>query len=343
MKLAVPSMEEVRSLEAQNGLRVASTFSGCGGSCLGWRMAGYDVRFANDVDPDTWASYEANKAEGATLDRRSIREVSGAAVLEACGVDVGELDVLEGSPPCTQFSMLGSRAGAWGETVKHAGIEQRVDDLFLEFSRLLGETKPRAFAAENVEGLTRGVAKGYLKEIMASLRGQGYRCAAKVLDAQWLGVPQHRTRVIVVGVREDLDRDPVFPRPFPELVPALEALDLDGDPLEARLVYRGFREQQWRDLWRPVTDPAPTVTATGLGGAASSQVWLEVKPTAAGRGAPPKPERRRLSIDEVKGLCSFPRDFVLEGSYTQQWARLGNSVPPLMTWAIAEELAKVLT
>ena len=202
----VPSLEEVRRVP-WNGYVVASLFAGGGGSSTGYRMAGYRVAYANDVVEEARATYRANCADYTAIDGTDVREVRGPAILDAVEAVTGrrELDVLDGSPPCQAFSTAGPRDRTWGLEVAHAdGTQQRSDDLFYEYARLLAELRPKAFVAENVAGLVRGVARGYFKRILAALKEPGYRVEARLLDAQWLGVPQARQRLIFVGVREDL-------------------------------------------------------------------------------------------------------------------------------------------
>lgn len=205
-------MSEIAAVRGSRGLTLISTFSGCGGSCLGFEMAGYSIRAACEFVAAARETYTANHPE-VPIDPRDIREVSGADLLRIAGLT--EVDVLEGSPPCAPFSTAGKRAEKWGRASSYSDTHQRSDDLFFEFSRLVGEIRPRAFVAENVSGLVKGVAKGYFKQILAELKSNGYRVAARLLDASWLGVPQARQRVIFIGIRDDLDRSPVFPEPFP--------------------------------------------------------------------------------------------------------------------------------
>jgi len=209
----VPSMAEIAALPP-NGFRVVSTFSGCGGSCLGFRLAGFTIAWASEFIEAARRSYLAN-APTTPLDARDIRDVQPGDILAATGLAVGEIDVLEGSPPCSSFSMAGKRSAGWGKARSYSGTVQRTDDLFYEFARLLRGVQPRVFVAENVAGLTRGVAVGYFREILAALRETGYVVGARILDAQWLGVPQTRQRLILVGVRNDLGLQPAFPRPLP--------------------------------------------------------------------------------------------------------------------------------
>ena len=132
--------------------------------------------------------------------------------MERIGIKKGELDLFDGSPPCQAFSTAGKRAKGWGKakTYEH-GAKQCNERLFDEYVRLLRGLMPKTFVAENVSGLVKGVAKGMFLEILAALKASGYRVTCRVLDAQWLGVPQMRQRTIFVGVREDLGLDPVHP------------------------------------------------------------------------------------------------------------------------------------
>jgi len=209
----VPSMAEVAAIP-WNGLNAVSTFSGCGGSCLGYRMAGYRVLWANEFIPAAAETYRVNHPE-TILDTQDIRKVQPGDILDAIGMKAGELDLLDGSPPCASFSTAGRREKHWGKATKYSDTVQRVDDLFFEYVRLLSGLRPKVFVAENVSGLVKGVAKGYFLEILGKLKACGYRVGCRVLDSQWLGVPQARRRTIFIGVREDVCRDPVFPKPLP--------------------------------------------------------------------------------------------------------------------------------
>ena len=103
---------------------------------------------------------------------------------------MGQLDLLDGSPPCASFSTSGTRDAGWCKVKKYSDVHQRVDDLFFEYVRLIKGLQPKTFVAENVSGLVKGKAKGYFKIILAALKECGYNVSCRVLDAQWLGVPQ---------------------------------------------------------------------------------------------------------------------------------------------------------
>lgn len=309
----VPTMAEIRAIP-WNGLKVASTFSGAGGSCTGYRMAGYRVVWANEFVPAAQASYKANASEHCTLDCRDIRQVQAEDVLQATGLQPGELDLFDGSPPCQAFSTAGQRDKGWGKEKSYEhGAKQCNERLFWEYIRLLNGLQPRTFVAENVSGLVKGTAKGMFLQILKDLKACGYRVKCKVLDAQWMGVPQTRQRTIFVGVRNDIGLEPVFPKPLPYRYSVRDALPEIGEVIHdtSGIMSAG----------NVTHSPGPAVLANRAG----------THFAKSGDGT----ERRKFTIDEVKRICSFPDDFVLKGSYAQQWERLGNSVPPLMMRAIA--------
>lgn len=336
----VPSMAEIRALRP-NGLRIVSTFSGCGGSCLGFRMAGYRVAWANEFIESARDTYRANADPTTVLDARDIRQVQPAEIRAIVGD--AEIDVLEGSPPCASFSTAGNREQDWGRVKSYSDGAQRTDDLFDEYVRLVAGLRPRAFVAENVSGLIKGVAKGVFRRVLDALSiDDAYVVGAKLLDAQWLGVPQGRQRVIFVGVRRDVASRAPFPEPLPyryTLSDALRTLDAPVDREASFLAYAiyphwlrlkpGQTSEKYFSLVRPsLAKPCPTVTATaGNPGAASVTHPLEP---------------RKFSTAELRRICSFPDDFVLAGTYEQKVERLGRSVPPIMMRAVAEALRPVL-
>lgn len=417
----VPSMAEIATIPP-NGYSAISTFSGCGGSSLGYKMAGFKVLWANEFIPAAQETYRANHP-GTILDTRDIRKVQAQDILDAIGMQSGELDVFDGSPPCASFSTAGKREAGWGKVKAYSDTKQRTDDLFFEYVRLIEGVKPKVFVAENVSGLVKGTAKGYFLEILAALKGAGYRVSAKLLDAQWLGVPQMRQRIIFIGVREDLKAQPAHPKPLPyrysvrdalpwivqgELVtagnerhtlagrrpthniersaaPTITATESGFNLVKsATRAYRDKRGAFGND--GDITDqPAPTVLSDSVGthwivepeadmtGYAVGAEWDTLRPgeqsdryfqlVRAGIDEPSPAvtqrggdstvasvahptERRKFSIAELKRICAFPDDFILTGTYAQQWERLGRAVPPVMMMHIAatirdEVLAKL--
>lgn len=292
----VPLMSELPAA-ADDAPTVVSTFSGCGGSCLGYKMAGFRTLAALEFIDEARRTYEAN-FPGVRVIGDDVRQVT-ADDLYADGIP----DVVEGSPPCSSFSTAGKREAGWGAVKKYSDKEQRTDDLFFEFARLIRDGQPRFFTAENVPGLVIGKAKGYFLEIRQALRDCGYRVEAAVLDAQWLGVPQRRRRLIFVGVREDLEHVdggpllPAFPKPLPYRYTLADVIghgvfhDTSGlhsigevtdgpaptivasNPRHYQVVTRGqFDAGGWEDV--PMDGPSPTVMAQGIGGSAKHQTAI---------------------------------------------------------------------
>lgn len=362
-------MQEIQAVKPK--FNAISTFSGAGGSCLGLRLAGFNVKWANEFVPAAQEVYKLNHKT--LLNTQDIREVSAQDILDATGIEAGQLDLLEGSPPCASFSTSGKRDKGWGHVVKYSDTKQRVDDLFYEFVRLIKELQPKVFIAENVSGLIKGRAKGYFKEIFTAMKEAGYDVEAQLLNAQWLGVPQSRQRIFFQGVRKDLNKSPAFPKPFNYCYSLKDVLPYAKNVLVRRNYWRssdeapptivasgatitetagmggvgmievdykkysiakeweklkqGEKSEKYHNLTRPHLDkPSPTITATGGNYGAASVVHPV--------------EFRKYSIEELKLIQSFPADFKLTGTFTQQWERIGRSVPPLMMHEIAKTIAK---
>jgi DNA (cytosine-5)-methyltransferase 1 len=420
----VPLVSEIEKVP-WNGFTVVSTFAGAGGSSTGYRMAGYRVLLANEFVPIAQESYAANKAPHTIVEGRDIKEISVEDVLFRTGLEVGELDVFDGSPPCQAFSTAGKREKGWGEDkVYEHGAAQKNEELFWEYIRLLRGLQPRTFVAENVTGLVKGAAKGMFLEILRDLKASGYAVEARKLDAQWLGVPQCRERIIFVGVRNDLAAKgfkPAFPEPLAYRYSVRDALphlgvgsegkqsnhfsirqnsnaphDRKGEsrsleePAPTLLARRANLEvvetklvtnSQFEERLVSIENPSPTIMAGGSGktsghiiersieeglsieGQAIGEEWDRLNPGQQSdkyfslvKADPAKPsptitaaggqnagiatvvhptEKRKFTIAEVRRLCGFPDDFVLKGTYGQQWERLGNSVPPVMMSHVA--------
>ncbi|WP_219911839.1 DNA cytosine methyltransferase [Nonomuraea fuscirosea] len=340
----VPTMAEVRAVP-WNGFNAVSTFSGCGGSSLGYRTAGFRILWASEFIAAAAETYRANAAAYTHLDTRDIRQVTAKDILVRIGLKVRELDLLDGSPPCAAFSSSGKREAGWDTVKTYSDTKQRVDDLFFEFTRLLGDLQPKVFVAENVAGLVQGTAKGYFKEILAALRKPGYRVTAKLLDAQWLGVPQARRRLIFVGVRDDLGVDPAHPAPLPYRYTVRDAIgdlpgahdDLAEDPETGQpLTLRGYAvEKYWHEL-RPGEGHKKRTSLKRMAWDQPAHT-IVARAGTAGTAALTHPDHPRYpSLAELRRLGGFPDDFQLTGSYYRRWERIGRAVPPVMMARIAK-------
>lgn len=339
----IATMKEIQAVP-YNGYRVASTFSGCGGSCLGYRMAGYQVVYANEFIEEAQRTYKANHPNS-YLDTRDIRQVKPEDVLEKAGIDRGELDLFDGSPPCSAFSTAGKREAGWGKVKTYSDKAQRVDDLFFEYTRLLRGIQPKVFVAENVSGLVKGTAKGYFKRILSELKDCGYKVSCRVLDAQWLGVPQMRQRTIFVGVRDDMGIDPVHPAPLPYRYSVGEAVEGLPEGGEAKWLKPGTdMHRYW--LATKLGDDL-RIACMKLTGKNNCFTHVKLSPhrqantiTASLPNLYHWAEPRTLTLQELRRIGGFPDDFKLTGTFQQQWERIGRAVPPVMMAHIAKIVQK---
>lgn len=349
-KYKVPSMKEIFELP-WNGFNVVSTFSGGGGSCLGYEMAGYHVVWANEFIPEAQNTYRKNH-KNTFLNTKDIRQVTAEDIFNETGLKKGEIDLFDGSPPCCAFSTAGSREDGWGKVREYSDSKQRVDDLFFEYTRLIRELQPKTFVAENVSGLVKGTAKGYFKNILAEMKSCGYEVSARLLDAKFLGVPQSRQRLIFVGVRKDLAEKygvhPVHPLPIDNVLTLADAFEgLKNDPKEEEQLVNALAKYKCGEVLRKIPkNPKKPLSASkimkgsyfnlvreSMYAPCSTICQRNGEMSTAGNCHPLYD--RKFTIAELKRITSLPDDFELTGTYAQQWERAGRMVPPLMMKAIS--------
>ena len=176
-----------------------SLFAGAGGCSLGFGQAGYDVRFATDLDTDAVESYRRNFPR-TPCEAADIRELTAEGVLQRSGLKPGELDMLLGGPPCQGFSSAGVKAG-----------DDPRNSLLSHYIRLLEGIRPKWFVMENVEGLLTNGGGVHVRDTVAAFLEAGYAVNLEKVYAQGYGVPQRRKRVLIVGNR--LGHDFLFPEP----------------------------------------------------------------------------------------------------------------------------------
>lgn len=182
--------------------KVFSCFACGGGSTMGYKLAGFDVLGCNEIDPKMMEAYKANhNPKYAFLE--PIQTFKDRTDLPS---ELYDLDILDGSPPCSSFSMAGAREKGWGQEKKfrEGQAKQVLDTLFFDFIELAKKLQPKVVMAENVKGLLMGNAKDYYRKVHKELSAAGYCVTAFLLDASKMGVPQKRERVFVIGVRNDL-------------------------------------------------------------------------------------------------------------------------------------------
>ena len=347
------SMAELDTIP-KNGYKVFSTFSGCGGSSLGYKLAGYEVIGALECVPQARDAYAKNFPNTPIL-FKDIREVHGEDIFNLTGLKKGELDIMDGSPPCCPFSMQGVRDENWGKVVNYSSIKQRTDDLFFEYARLVNEVQPKVFVAENVKGLTVGKAKAVLDEILKTFQDYGYSVVYDVLNAENYGVPQARERCIFVGVRKDLVKKykvrPSLPVPSFKKITTEEAIgDLidkgsdmplnEVDNRDVQLMHKFFHAGTTQ------MDVKNIIEEQKLDHIFESNFYRDrwKKPYYTIRQHHTRPFHpvvdRYMSIWEAKRIQTFPDDFILDDSPVKNWERIGRAVPPNLMKKISENIQK---
>ena len=204
----------------KNGIKVMSTFACGGGSSMGYKRAGCELIAANDIDPEMAWHYKLN-----IKPKHYFLCPIGDLITAELPPELFDLDILDGSPPCSTFSMAGSREKAWGKEkhFREGQAKQVLSDLFFDYLDLVGRLKPKVAIAENVKGMILGNAKGYTKMIMARFKELGYRPQLFLLNAADCGVPQKRERVFFCAVRNDIDVPPLKLAPTHRWISAGEA------------------------------------------------------------------------------------------------------------------------
>ncbi len=302
-------------------MRVISLFAGAGGLDLGFVSAGHEVVWANDNFEDAVESYRHNI--GNHIVCKDIRKVKIDEIPDA--------DLIVGGFPCQGFSIANN---------KRNELDKR-NALYLEMLRIISVKQPSFFLAENVKGIL-SLGKGKVfDQILSDFEDIGYRVQYQVLNAANFGVPQNRLRVIIVGVRKDIDFEFEYPAKthgdsdmFNDLKPILsigEALKEIPEPEEphqlANHTYSKFKLKFNGYIGNRKIDPkkpAPTVTARGdnKGG-----VVVLHHPD----------NHRRMSARELAITQSFPIEYVFFGNRSSIYRQIGNAVPPGLAFAIAKQ------
>ena len=284
--------------------------------------------------------------------------MSGTEMLRFMGLEPGEVDCIEGGPPCASFSMAGKREKGWGSQSKYS--EERVQstrNLFDEYIRVVGEIKPKMFVAENVPSLISGEEpRKYAKDIITALTKKGYRCEARVLAASDYECPQKRERLFIQGVRNDLRHKKDTSVPTKPAWPVKSSYSyVLRDALEAaaprntqeQIDFAMFNEREIGRTWdvleqgvSPVNKQymairchpeqhCPTITVVGAR-------------DISGAGPMHPSERRKFTIPEYMAIFGYPTDYKFTGEIPQQSERMARSVPPVLGRAISGAMRRNL-
>jgi DNA (cytosine-5)-methyltransferase 1 len=327
---------------------VVSTFSGVGGSSMGYKLAGCKVLASLEFIELARECYRLNFPNTPIIEK-DIRNVSGKEILKLIGLKKGELDILDGSPPCASFSVAGKGTKLWGQVKQYSSTKQRTDDLFDEQIRLIDEIRPKACVIENVRGMTIGVAKSLLSNYINKLIKIGYDVNVELLDAKYFETATSRQRVFIIGIRKDLNKKASHPKPFSKPTTFGDAVkNIKIDEIERQYLLKKVNECELGRLpyvkqckqgetlakYNPkgnyfstrrasMNKPLPTIT---------TKFMDLVHPL----------ENRTLTIDELKACSSFTPDFKITGSYMHKYERIGRAVPPNLMKHIANHIIQIL-
>jgi len=296
---------------------VISTFAGCGGSSLGYSMAGFRELLAVEWDQNAVDTFRLNFPD-VPVYHGDIAALSVEDCLARTGLQPGELDVFDGSPPCQGFSTAGKRM-----------IDDPRNQLFREYVRLLRGLRPKVFVMENVSGMVKGKMKLIFADILRELKASGYVVSARLMNAMYFNVPQSRERMIFIGVREDIGIAPSHPRgqSMPMTVShALQGLK-PSDIDRVSPLYLGY----WHN--------AKPGDAMG-----KSLADYKVNPNRPSNTIRKKvsclahwSEPRWFALNEFSTVASFPPAYTwIDKQSAVQ--RMGNSVPPLFMRSIAQHI-----
>ena len=301
-------------------MKIVSLFSGACGLDLGFKMAGHEIIWANDLFADAVDTYRNNLGSHITLED----------ITSICASNIPDCDMIIGGFPCQGFSVANT---------KRSEDDER-NQLYKQFLRLAEAKKPKFFLAENVKGIM-SLGKGKVLEmIINDFRDIGYNVEAKLLNAADFGVPQSRQRVFIVGVRNDIDFSFKYPREthneegsndlekWVTVGKALSSVPCPDKPNDLpnheyskyKLRFNGYIGHRTINPEKP----APTVTARGddKGG-----VVVLHHPS----------NERRMSCRELAVVQSFPLDYAFSGTRSSVYRQIGNAVPPLLAYAMAKQ------
>lgn len=299
--------------------KVFSCFACGGGSTMGYKLAGFDVLGCNEIDPKMIEAYKENHNPKYAY----LEPIQTFKLRKDLPKELYELDILDGSPPCSSFSMAGNREKDWGKdkVFREGQAMQVLDTLFFDFIDLAKELEPKIVVAENVEGLLLGNARSYVIEIYKEFENAGYHVQHFLLDASKMGVPQRRKRVFFIALRKDLSDKFMIQKDMFTFKPNIE-MSFNEKEIPVKLFAefqdkkprQNYSEKRFGDVILDLNRAAPTVTS-------GVRFWLNDKQI-------------------FKPICynlvgSYPTDYKFS---TDNIYMIGMSVPPVMTAQIASNI-----
>lgn len=327
-----------------HNLKVFSTFSCGGGSTMGYKLAGYKVLGCLEIDPKIMACYKENHHPLYAFQEG----IQTFKLREDLPAELYDLDILDQSPPCSSFSMSGSREKDWGKEkiFREGQAKQVLDTLFFDAIDLVAKLQPKVCIFENVEGLTFGAARDYMRKILYEIDKAGYYVQHYLLDASLMGVPQRRRRIFFIGFRKDLAKpflrqaDMFTQLPYLDL--KFKGKDIPYKTIEEHDVARKPLNISKTDRWikcpidghPPANNPESTNTFGYFYKTSPDRSLPTITAGASIYAHYLHPEE--VTENELILAGSFPMDYNFLNVKPQYL--IGMSVPPVMTANIADRI-----
>lgn len=323
----------LKDIKQDKDVNVFSCFSCGGGSSMGYKRAGFRVLGNCEIDPRMNKVYVKNNHPkyNFLMDLRDFNK------LDNLPDELYNLDILDGSPPCSTFSTAGEREKAWGKekVFREGQKKQTLDDLFFVFLDTVEKLKPKVVVAENVTGLVKGNAKGYVNQIIKRFKALGYDVQIFLLNAAQMDVPQARERVFFIANNQDYNklnlcfsRKPIF---FKDVC-AKRGRSITAELTSKRMQYLKNTDMDLADI---------TERAEGKQiGFNTKIIWgNRVAPTLVSNSSYIRGDDRTWAIDEdFRNIQTFPQDYDFLNENVKYIC--GMSVPPNMMANIATEIYK---
>ena len=325
----------------KNGLKVFSCFACGGGSTMGYKLAGCDVIGCCEIDPKMNEIYVKNHhpKHNFLMDIRDFNKIPNEELPE----ELFDLDVLDGSPPCTTFSMAGEREESWGKKKKfrEGQKEQTLDDLSFVFIETVKKLRPKVVVMENVEGLILGEAFSYVQKIYKQLDEVGYKVHHWLLKGEQMGIPQTRHRVFFVAIRNDIGVNPKDINMSFNYEPVTYGMIKEGTlhPLkEGQVFYEIARQATNKDK-----NIADTRARLGMKPSAFQTIYVrddDIIPTQRAKVDLIDIEKLSyIGYETIRNAQTFPQDYMFgEKTRARVGYICGMSVPPVMMKRIVQRL-----
>lgn len=318
----------------KNGLKVFSTFSCGGGSSYGYKLAGYDLIGNCEIDHKINAMYVKNHKPrfNYNMDIRDFNKINKYPD------ELYNIDVLDGSPPCSTFSMAGIREEAWGKEKKfrEGQKKQTLDDLFFAFLEIVERLKPKVVIAENVDGMTRGKARYYITMVIKEFKRIGYDVQIFRLNSMFMNVPQSRVRIFFIANRMGFPKLAINPNEKPIFYREIASKNAKG--INPKTKGYHLMKNHMIPSDRNIGDINERIKGKPSNFNTPIFRFDKVCPTITANAEAYREDICYVPDADIISASTFPQDYDFNGNHVKYVC--GMSVPPRMMEYIAREVSK---